>query len=72
MTAQATSASLTSRSCCGVQANLNELNLDWPMRFARFEIGVMNGTRDQHGLDSAELERAPSPGHHVRQVLAHY
>ncbi|WP_028655699.1 hypothetical protein [Nocardioides sp. J54] len=58
--------------CCGASANLNDLNYDWPMAFARFEIEVMNGTRDGYELDVTELDHVGSLlGHSVRQVLQH-
>ena len=59
--------------CCGVAANLNELDYDWPMGFALFEIGVLNGTRGRYELDATELEQTGAIlGHPVRQVLAPY
>lgn len=59
--------------CCGAPASLNDLNYDWPMGFARFEIGVLNGTRAHYELDESELRRVGELlGHPVRQVLAHY
>jgi hypothetical protein len=59
--------------CCGAEARMNDLDYDWPMGFARFEIGVLNGTRARYELDGSELhEVAELLGHPVRQVLAHY
>lgn len=59
--------------CCGALASLNELDYDWPMGFARFEIGVLNARRATYELDEAELhEVGRLLGHPVRQVLAHY
>lgn len=59
--------------CCGAGANLNDLDYDWPMGFARFEIGVFNGSRDRYELDQTEPDQVGSfLGHAVRQVLAHY
>lgn len=59
--------------CCGAPASLNDLNYDWPMGFARFEICVLNGTRAQCELDESELRQVGELlGHPVRQVLAHY
>ena len=60
--------------CCGALVSLNELEYDWPMGFARFEISILNGYRPIVGLsDVVELEAvARRLGHAVRQVLAHY
>jgi hypothetical protein len=59
--------------CCGETSSLNDLEYDWPMGFATFEICVLNGSRDQYQLQLDELERLSSLlGHPVRQVLAHY
>lgn len=59
--------------CCGAAASLNNLDYDWPIGFARFEIGVLNGTRARYELDEWELrEVGRLLGHPVRQVLAHY
>ncbi|NHA70089.1 hypothetical protein [Phycicoccus flavus] len=59
--------------CCGAHARLNDLDYDWPMGFARFEIGVLNARRARYELDEAELhEVGRLVGHPVRQVLAHY
>lgn len=59
--------------CCGAEASLNDLDYDWPMGFARFEIGVLNGTRAGYELDESELREVRALlGHPVRQVLAHY
>lgn len=59
--------------CCGTPASLNDLDYDWPMGFARFEIGVLNGTRPKYELDASELRQVGELlGHPVRQVLAHY
>lgn len=58
---------------CGETSSLNDLEYDWPMGFASFEICVLNGNRDQYELHPDELERVGSLlGHQVRQVLAHY
>lgn len=59
--------------CCGARASLNDLDYDWPMGFARFEIGVLNASRAGYELDEAELnEVGRLLRHPVRQVLAHY
>jgi hypothetical protein len=59
--------------CCEAMTSLNDLEYDWPMGFARFEIAVLNGSREVHELQAHELERVGSLlGHPVRQVLAHY
>ena len=59
--------------CCGAASNLNDLAYDWPLGFARFEIGVLNGTRARYELDGSELRQVGQLlGHPVRQVLAHY
>lgn len=59
--------------CCGERSSLNDLEYDWPMGFASFEICVLNGARDPYELQRGELERLGSLlGHPVRQVLAHY
>jgi hypothetical protein len=59
--------------CCGQTSSLNDLEYDWPVGFARFEITVLNGTRDKYELHRDELDRLGSLlGHPVRQVLAHY
>jgi len=59
--------------CCGAVVSLNDLDYDWPMGFARFEITVMNGSRPKYELDAEELGQvALLLGHPVRQVLAHY
>ena len=59
--------------CCSETSSLNDLEYDWPMGFASFEISVLNGTRDQYELQREELERVGSLlGHPVRQILAHY
>lgn len=59
--------------CCGAHASLNDLDYDWPMGFARFEIGVLNARRARYELDESELrEVGRLLGHPVRQVLAHY
>lgn len=59
--------------CCGVGVSLNDLEYDWPVGFARFQITVMNGTRDDYELQPDELARVEALlGHPVRQVLAHY
>ena len=59
--------------CCGAVASLNELEYDWAMGFARFEITAMNATRAAYELNASELEQvATLLGHPVRQVLAHY
>lgn len=59
--------------CCGETSSLNDLEYDWPMGFASFEICVLNGTRDRYELQPDELDRLGSLlGHPVRQVLAHY
>lgn len=59
--------------CCGAASNLNDLAYDWPMGFARFEIGVLNGTRERYELDGSELRQvAQLLGHPLRQILAHY
>ncbi|MER7609181.1 hypothetical protein [Nocardioides sp. NPDC127503] len=59
--------------CCGVTSSLNELAYDWAMGFARFEIGVLNGTRARYELDESELRQVGELlGHPVRQILAHY
>ena len=58
---------------CGDASSLNDLEYDWPMGFASFEICVLNGSRDQYELQPDELERLGSLlGHPVRQVWAHY
>jgi hypothetical protein len=58
---------------CGETSSLNDLEYDWPMGFASFEICVLNGTRAQYELQRDELEQVGSLlGHPVRQVLAHY
>lgn len=59
--------------CCGETSSLNDLEYDWPMGFASFEICVLNGTRAPYELQPDELERLGSLlGCSVRQVLAHY
>jgi hypothetical protein len=59
--------------CCGAVVSLNDLDYDWAVGFARFEITIRNGTRDRYELDDAELtEAAQLLGHPLRQVLAHY
>ena len=59
--------------CCGAALSLNDLEYDWPVGFARFEITVLNGTRDVYELQPAELTTVEELlGHPVRQVLAHY
>lgn len=59
--------------CCGAASNLNDLAYDWPLGFARFEIGILNGTRARYELDGSELRQVGQLlGHPVRQVLAHY
>lgn len=59
--------------CCGAAASLNDLNYDWAVGFARFEITALNGSRDSYELDAEELRTvAFLLGHPVRQVLAHY
>lgn len=59
--------------CCGIVTSLNQLDYDWPIGFGRFEITVLNGTRNRYELDAAELDHVASLlGHPVRQVLAHY
>ena len=59
--------------CCDAEASLDDLDYDWPMGFARFEIGVLNGTRARYELDEFELDEVGKLlGHPVRQVLAHY
>lgn len=59
--------------CCGALTSLNDLDYDWAMGFARFEIGVLNGARNDYALQDDELDHVRSRlGHAVRQVLAHY
>lgn len=59
--------------CCGSRQSLNDLEYDWAVGFARFEVTILNGTRDRYELDERELtEAAALLGHPVRQVLAHY
>lgn len=59
--------------CCGAVASLNELDYDWPVGFARFEIAVLNGTRAGYELNADELLHVGALlGHPVRQILAHY
>lgn len=59
--------------CCGAGANLDNLDYDWPMGFARFEIAVLNASRARYELDGSELREVGEVlGHPVRQVLAHY
>ncbi|MER7555651.1 hypothetical protein ABTZ46_01840 [Nocardioides sp. NPDC126508] len=59
--------------CCGATSSLNELAYGWAMGFARFEIGVLNGTRARYELDESELRQVGELlGHPIRQILAHY
>ncbi len=59
--------------CSGALTSLNDLDYDWAMGFARFEIGVLNGARNDYALQEDELDHVRSRlGHAVRQVLAHY
>lgn len=59
--------------CCGATSSLNELAYDRTLGFARFEIGVLNGTRARYELDESELRQVGKLlGHPVRQILAHY
>lgn len=59
--------------CCGSVQSLNDLDYDWAVGFARFEVTILNGTRDRYELDEIELDEAAALlGHPVRQVLAHY
>jgi hypothetical protein len=59
--------------CCGAIVSLDSLRYDWPVGFARFEVSVMNPTRDKYELDAAELaDVAARLGHPVTQILAHY
>jgi hypothetical protein len=58
---------------CGETSSLDDLEYDWPMGLASFEISLLNATRAQYELQPDELERVGSLlGHPVRQVLAHY
>jgi hypothetical protein len=57
--------------CCASATTLNDLDFQWPVGFARFEICARNPRRgwlDAGELD--ELERAL--GVRIRQVMAHY
>ncbi|WP_404352368.1 hypothetical protein LG324_05455 [Phycicoccus jejuensis] len=73
MSGPRTSAIWVHLPCCGAHASLNDLDYDWPMGFARFEIGVLNARRARYELDESELhEVGRLMGHPVRQVLAHY
>jgi hypothetical protein len=56
--------------CCGRSVALDSLSFDWPARFARFEIQVLNPTRAQYELTDRELvELGQILGHPLRQVL---
>jgi hypothetical protein len=63
--------------CCATATTFNDLDYDWPMAFASFEIAVWNGSRPlepgSNGLldpeATAKVEQVL--GHAVRQVRAH-
>lgn len=59
--------------CCGALSSLNQLEYDWTMGFARFEVTAMNANRGGYELTENELGHvAALLGHPVRQILAHY
>jgi hypothetical protein len=59
--------------CCGAVTSLNELEYDWAVGFARFEIMALNGCREVYELNANELQDVGALlGHPVRQILAHY
>lgn len=56
--------------CCGGRASLNDLDYDWPVGFARFELAAWEPERDQ--LTAGELAQiAQVLGHDVRQIMTH-
>lgn len=59
--------------CCNAVVELDGLQYDEPIGFARFEISAMNPTRAQGELDAGELARVTDLlGHPVAQIVAHY
>ncbi|MDG6107083.1 hypothetical protein Daura_32105 [Dactylosporangium aurantiacum] len=59
--------------CCGAALTLPQLRFGAEVGFARFEVSVMNWTRDTWELSADELAATGAIlGHPVTQVHAHY
>jgi len=56
-------------ACCGASVSLNDLDYEWPVGFARFELEALEGRR----LVSEEISQLEQIiGCSLRQIMAHY